>query len=156
MYTGRHQPYFSPYHANMIATNIDYNWDGIIQRRELKFDWGAKKYADYNRDGTITKQELAHSIHRGDIFITNDRRAHKGIHHQSPWGQRPGYPYGNNPYHSPYPSGGYYSGGQVLGSTVVGAGVGAGVGYVVGGSDGAGTGAVVGGVLGFISSLFNE
>lgn len=156
MYTSRHTPYFSPYHANMIATNIDYNWDGIIQRKELKFDWGAKKYADYNRDGTITKHELAHSIHRGDIFITNDRRAHRGMntYNQSPWGNNPGY--GRNPYHSPYPSGGYYSNsGQVLGTTIVGAGIGAGVGYAVGGSDGAGTGAVVGGVLGFISNLFD-
>ncbi len=165
----------TPYHAQMIAQNIDYNYNGRIDSRELSFRNNSKRIADYNRDGKVSTQELAWSLQRGDIYITHDRKAYPAY-------QQPGYGYGNPGYGapSPYPNPGYgypmaphlppmpqapgypyqgYSSGpsasNIVGGALVGAGVGAGVGYVVGGSQGAGTGAAVGGVLGFISQLFN-
>lgn len=156
----------TPYHARMIANNVDYNRSGQIDRKELSFRNGTKRIADYDRNGRVSTEELAYSLMRGDIYITNDRKAYPTYqqpgygygqpsypgygygYNQPPMPQAPGYPYQNN---------GYRSGpgiGQVLGTTVAGAGIGAGVGYAVSGPVGVGAGAAIGGVIGLISNLF--
>lgn len=167
----------TPYHARMIANNIDYNWNGNIESHELSFRNNSKRIADYDRNGRVSTDELAWSLQRGDIYVTSDRKAypayyqnpgygHPGYGHPGhypghgygypmaphipPSPQGPGFPYGGRPYGY-----NYNSGANVIAGTVVGAAAGAGVGYVVGGSQGAGTGAAVGGVLGFISQIFN-
>lgn len=162
----------TPYHARMIANNVDSNWNGKIDRRELSFKQGSKRLADYDRNGTVSTDELAYSLMRGDIYIANDRKAYPtyqrpGYGNNYPgYGYgvppRPGYGYGQPPMptapgypYQPNPGYGYRGAAQVAGTTVAGAVLGAGVGYAVGGSQGAGTGAAVGGILGFISNLFN-
>lgn len=171
--------YITPYQARMIAQNVDYNYNGRIDSRELSFRNNAKRYADYDRNGTVSTDELAWSLQRGDIFITNDRKAYPAYNGNPIYGN-PGY--GNPGYGMPYPNPGYgypmaphippmpqgpsypYAGGSyygnpnagnVLAGTVVGAAAGAGVGYVVGGSNSVGAGAAIGGALGFISQLFH-
>jgi hypothetical protein len=165
----------TPYHAQMVARNVDYNWNGVIENRELSFRNNSRRIADYNRDGRVTTAELAWSLQRGDIYITSDRKAYPAYYQNPGYGQpgfghpgyapypRPGYGHPMPPHTPPYPTApGYPYGrsngnafGQVLATTAVGAGVGAGVGYAVGGSNGAGTGAVIGGALGLISNLFD-
>jgi hypothetical protein len=163
----------TPYHAQMIAQNIDYNYSGRIDNKELSFRNNSRRIADYDRDGKVTTNELAWSLQRGDIYITSDRKAYPAYYQQPGYGQpgngyggyppSPGYGYPMQPHTPPYPQAPAYpyqsgygrNSGNVIAGAVVGAGVGAGVGYVVGGSQGAGTGAAVGGVLGFISQLFN-
>lgn len=172
----------TPYHAHMIAQNVDYNYNGVIEWKELKFRQGTKTLVDTNRDGHVTKNELADSLVRGDIYIS-DRKAYRtyprpGFGFGFPGFGQPAFPpYGPVPGHGgyyPYP--GYWNQapqsqgpgypyiqgrsqneelGEALVSTAVGAGVGAGVGAVVGGREGAGTGAVVGGALGLLNSLLH-
>lgn len=170
------QVQYTPYHAHMIAQNVDYNYNGVIENKELSFRNNSRQRVDYNRDGRVTKDELAWSLQRGDIYITSDRKAYPAYY------GNPGYGYGNPGYGMPmpYPHPGYgypmqphlpplpqapgypyqsyrpqhQSGSNVVAGTLVGAGIGAGVGYVVGGSQGAGTGAAIGGALGLISQLF--
>lgn len=167
--------FITPYQARMIANNIDYNWNGQIENHELSFRNNSKRIADYNRDGKVSTDELAWSLQRGDIFITNDRKCYPANNYGNPGYGNPGYgmPYPNPGYGYPmaphippspqgpgYPYGGYGSynnpnAGNVIAGTVVGAAAGAGVGYVVGGSNSVGAGAAIGGALGFISQLFH-
>lgn len=166
MYVG-----LTPYHARMIANNIDYNWNGRIDRRELDFEYGAKTRADWDRNGVVSTEELAYSLMRGDIYITSNRKAYPtyygyqpGYPHPGfgmpphpnypggfpPYPQAPGYPYQPNPYQR------ISATENALITTVVGAGIGAGVGYVVGGPVGVAPGAAIGGVIGLIGSLFDN
>jgi len=158
------QVQLTPYHARMIANNVDYNQNGRIDRRELSFRNGSKRLADYDRNGKVSTEELAYSLMRGDIFISQDRKAYP-TYQRPGWGfgQRPTYPgYGYNRPPMPQAPGYPYqhnnngsSGpgiGQVLGTTVVGAGIGAGIGYAISGSTP--IGAAIGGAVGLISNLF--
>lgn len=170
MYVG-----LTPYHARMIANNVDYNWNGRIDRRELDFEYGAKSRADWDRNGTVSTEELAQSLMRGDIYITSDRKAYPAYYGHpgyvqpgfprpgygmpphphypggyAPYPQAPGYPYQHNPYQR------ISATENALITTVVGAGVGAGVGYAVSGPVGVAPGAAIGGVIGLIGSLFDN
>ncbi|HEY9843283.1 MAG: hypothetical protein ACAI44_20355 [Candidatus Sericytochromatia bacterium] len=174
--------YLTPYHARMIANNIDYNWNGRVESHELSFRNNSKRLADYDRNGSVSTDELAWSLQRGDIYVTSDRKAYPAYQQYPGYGNpghgypspypNPGYGYPMAPHIPPapqgpgYPYGGGYGGGygynrgygasnsDVIAGTVVGAAAGAGVGYVVGGSDSVGAGAVIGGALGFISQVF--
>jgi hypothetical protein len=172
MYVG-----LTPYHARMIANNVDYNWNGQIDWRELDFKYNARSRADYDRNGRVTTEELAYSLMRGDVYVTSDRKAYPA-YYGNPYGQpgfgQPGYTnpgYGMPPHphypggYAPYPQAPGYpyanrsrvsSAENTVITTVVGAGVGAGVGYAVGGPAGAAPGAVIGGVVGLIGSLFEN
>lgn len=166
----------TPYHAQMIAQNVDYNYSGVIERNELKFRQGSKSLVDLNRDGHVTTRELADSLVRGDVYVSSDRKLYRtyprpgfnfpgsGQGHFPPYGPSPApggyYPYPGYWNQAPGPQGpGYPYRSSNAGlsdafvSTAVGAGVGAGVGAVVGGSEGAGTGALIGGAVGLFSNL---
>ncbi len=154
----------TPYHARMIANNIDYNRNGKIESRELKFRNNSKRLADFDRNGRVSTEELAYSLMRGDVYITADRKAYPtyGYGYPRPGYGNPGYGYGSPPYrYGPdapmpqqpgYPYGQIGSGGGIgamVGTTIVGAGAGAAIGYainpthaIIGG--GAAIGAVVG------------
>lgn len=162
MYVG-----LNPGYAQIIANNVDYNRNGVIERKELTFKQNAKRLADFNRDGRVSTEELAWSLSRGDIYISGDRKAYPayGYHkppygapayppypqhpylppygNQPPYPTAPGYPYNRPSTYSPVASG--------LATTVVGAGLGAGVAYAVGGS--VGVGAAIGGALGLLGAL---
>jgi len=164
------QVQLTPYHARMIANNVDYNWNGQIDRNELRFMHNSKRLVDTNRDGRVSTEELAQSLMRGDIYISNDRKAYPtyrhGYGHPPAYG-RPGYgprpifgqpPYGG--YQPPYPQAPGYpyqynqggaNIGRALGVTAVGVGLGAGVAYAV--SAPLATGAAIGGAIGLIGSL---
>ncbi len=161
------QVQLTPYHARMIANNIDYNRNGKIESRELKFRRNSKKMVDYNRDRKVSTEELAYSLMRGDIYISRDRKAYPtygyggypnpghrypGGHYGSPpyrYGpdaplpQRPGYPYGHD-------AGSGMGGlGKMLATTAVGAGAGAAIGYAVNPVQAVvGKGAIIGAVVG--------
>jgi hypothetical protein len=155
----------TPYHARMVANNVDYNWSGTIESRELQFRNGSKRLVDTDRNGRVTTEELAHSLMRGDIYI-HDRKAYPAYRHgyghpvrpifggspygnyQPPYPQAPGYPYQHNPGRSG-------NLGVTLGATAVGAGVGAGVAYAMAAP--LATGAAVGAAIGLVGSfLFNR
>ncbi|MBT9544943.1 MAG: hypothetical protein IV090_06090 [Candidatus Sericytochromatia bacterium] len=174
MYVG-----LTPYHARMVANNVDYNWNGRIDNRELDFKNGAKRLVDTDRNGNVSTEELAQSLMRGDIYISNDRKAYPAYYSRPGFGQpgytNPGYGYGRPGYggfpphprypgsYAPYPQAPGYpyqnrnisSGENAAISTVVGAGVGAGVGYAVSGPVGVAPGAAIGGIIGLIGSLFD-
>lgn len=150
----------TPYHARMVANNVDYNWSGTIESRELQFRNGAKRLVDTDRNGRVSTEELAQALMRGDIYISNDRKAYPAYRHgipthrpifggspygyQPPYPQAPGYPYQQNP-------GGRSGLGLTLGATAVGAGVGAGVAYAMAAP--LGTGAAVGAAIGLVGSF---
>ncbi len=66
----------TPYHARMVANNIDYNRNGKIESRELKFRNNSKRMVDYDRNGRVSTEELAYSLMRGDIYIAEGRKAY--------------------------------------------------------------------------------
>jgi hypothetical protein len=171
MYVG-----LTPYHARMVANNVDYNWNGKIDRRELDFENGSKRLVDTDRNGKVTTEELAQSLMRGDIYISSNRKAYPAYYSQPGFGQpgyqNPGYGYPPRPYYpggyAPYPqapaypynnNNGYRNvshGENAAITAVVGAGVGAGVGYAVSGPVGVAPGAAIGGIIGLIGSLFDR
>lgn len=159
----------TPYHARMVAWNVDYNKSGVIDRRELKFKHNSKRLVDTNRNGRVETEELAQSLMRGDVYIRNDRKAYPTYRsypgygggyrpmpghpysppygHQPPQPQAPGFPYSNRPAAA---SGGI---GKALGGTILGAGVGAGAAHFIQGSVSVATGAAIGGAIGLIGGL---
>src|SRR5436190_1041507 len=114
--------YITPYQASMIANNIDYNRNGLVENHELSFRNNSRRLADYNRDGRVTTDELAWSLQRGDIYVTNDRKAYPtynngygngyGNPYGNPYGQptfgHPGYGYPMAPHIPPMPQGPSY------------------------------------------------
>lgn len=159
----------TPYHARMIANNVDYNWSGNIERNELQFRRGAKRLVDYDRNGRVSTDELAYSLQRGDIYITGDRKAYPtygrpgygfpgggynpgygypGYINQPPLPQAPGYPYQHRT------QVGASSLLKMAAGTAIGSAVGAGAAYAM--SAPLATGAAIGGAIGLIANFFIE
>lgn len=168
----------TPYHARMVANNIDYNRNGKIESRELKFKNNSKRMVDYDRNGRVSTEELAYSLMRGDIYIAEGRKAYPTYNYGGyprPGYGTPGYGnpgYGTPPYRYgpdaplpqqpgfPYGQGNSSGGGigKILGTTVVGAGAGAAIGYAINPVQKfIGGGAAIGAIIGVaVGALLNR